>query len=72
MDAEQDPHAAMKRRLAAADQELRRRIELVNLQRALRDRLIVEAIDSDGMSQADVARVLGMTDSGVRKALVAA
>lgn len=62
----------METRLGAAERELRHRRELVDLAQQTRDELVVEAIDVLGMSRADVARALGVSESAVRKALVAA
>lgn len=62
----------METRLGAAERELRHRRDLVDLAQKTRDDLVVEAIDVFGMSRADVARALGVSESAVRKALVAA
>jgi DNA-directed RNA polymerase specialized sigma24 family protein len=68
----QTPTEDMEARLGAAERELRHRRDLVELAQTTRDRLVIEAIDVLGMSRADVARALGVSESAVRKALVAA
>lgn len=61
----------MQTRLRAAQQELDRRRELVDLQIRVRDQ-IIKAAEAEGASTRQIAAALGLTEGSVRKALLAA